>query len=254
MEPQHNQPIPEKTDSEAPQAPKNRPQISLPAAIVTAAAIIGLAIIFAFGQKAATTKTPEPQGATQPTSVPSAIATVRSDDYLRGQRTAPVAVIEYSDSDCPFCGQFHTTMQEVLALYGEKVSWTYRFFPLTSLHPNAYTESLALACVGELGGQTAFWDYLDTIMAVTLSADTAGKNTLIKLAAQHGVNDALLRTCMNAASSTARVDAGISEAGTIGARGTPFSVAVNTTTGEQVVIPGAVGIDYMKQVIDSLLE
>lgn len=248
---QHSEQVAEQNDLSA-----KKVNISVPAAIVTAAAIIGLAIIFTFGPKGTGTPSPATKNAEngQPTSVAANIATVRSADYVRGTASADVVIIEYSDSDCPYCAQFHKTMQETLASYDGKVSWVYRHYPLTSLHPNARNEALALTCVGELGGQKAFWLFLDTVMGVTLGADDSGMATLTTLALQHSINGNLFASCMQSNETKAAVDASIAEAQSIGARGTPFSVAVNQKSGKQAVIPGAVPAEYLKQTIDSLLK
>src|SRR5690606_13292812 len=144
-----------------------------------------------------------PRGADnkQPTSVASDVATLRSGEYLRGNSSAEVVIIEYSDSDCPFCAQFHGTMQEVLKAYDGDVAWAYRFFPLTSIHPNAYAEAVALACVGELGGNEKFWDYLDTVMNVTFSADAKSSETLAAMATGMGIDASLFQTCLASQSS-----------------------------------------------------
>lgn len=235
-------------------APAKKLNVSIPAAIVTGAAIIGLAIVFAVSPKGATTQNQgNPSQPQQPTEVASSIVTVRPEDNITENKAAEVIVFEYSDSDCPYCKQFHETMKTTVADYKGSVAWVYRYFPLETLHPNAKTEALALSCVEELGGQGAFWSYLDTIMNVTLSPDAKSNESLATFAANVGVDKNLFTACMKAA-DTKQIDADIAEAKKIGARGTPFSIAVNTKTGKQTIIPGAVNSDYMKQVIDSLLK
>ncbi|MCC6198756.1 DsbA family protein [Candidatus Nomurabacteria bacterium] len=235
---------------------EKKSSIGLPAAIVTAAAIIGVAILVAFGPKgnspAAAPSAATPQGQ-ETTSVPADVAKLRAEDPVRGNPSADVLVIEYSDSDCPFCARFHETMQTTMTNYGDKVAWAYRYFPLDSLHPNARAEALTLACAYELGGNSAFWPYLDQIMGVTLSPNEKSNEALFTFAGQQGINTASMKTCVARASTDDRVQKGADEAQAIGAKGTPFSIAVNQKTGEQIVIPGAVDAAYLKQVIDSLL-
>ncbi len=252
MEPQQNNTSLEENFEQKEKKPMS---ISIPAAIVTGAAIIGLAIILSTGSKTAPIE--KQQGATQTgeqKTVAADVATLRPQDFFTGGTNPAVVVIEYSDSDCPFCKQFHETMTSVVSEYKGKVAWAYRFLPLTTLHPNAYTEAVALNCVGELGGQESFWKYMDTVIGITLSPDAKSNESLVTFAVQAGVDKNLFSTCMTSEESSARVDADIEEAKRIGARGTPFSIAVNTKTGKQVVIPGAVPLEYMKETIDSLLK
>ena len=46
-------------------------------------------------------------------------------DHVRGDLTkAKVALVEYSDYECPYCKQFQGTMQQVVKTYGTGVAWT----------------------------------------------------------------------------------------------------------------------------------
>ncbi|MDH3282605.1 MAG: DsbA family protein, partial [Gammaproteobacteria bacterium] len=56
-------------------------------------------------------------------------------DHIRGNPSAPVTLIEYSDFECPFCKKFHATAKKVLDESRGQVKWVYRHFPLDQLHP-----------------------------------------------------------------------------------------------------------------------
>lgn len=88
------------------------------------------------------------------------LAPVTAADHLNGDINAPIKIVEYSDIDCPFCKRFHATLEQVKALYGDKVVWVYRHFPITQLHPDSFNKSHASECVAELGGNDKFWQYL----------------------------------------------------------------------------------------------
>ena len=53
--------------------------------------------------------------------------------------------------------------------YGKenKVAWGFRHFPLKQLHPKAVKEAEATECANELGGNDAFWKFIDKINEVT---------------------------------------------------------------------------------------
>lgn len=86
-------------------------------------------------------------------------------DHLNGSPEAPVTIIEYSDLDCPFCKQFHETMNRVMNEYGPagQVAHVFRHFPLASLHPNAAKQAEAAECAAELGGNLKFWEFLNRV-------------------------------------------------------------------------------------------
>jgi protein-disulfide isomerase len=235
-------------------ASKKRP-ISIPAAILTGAMIITLAIVFVFGPKTKVTNDTPQAAPKDVTEVSAAIATIRPNDRIRGDiATAQVAIIEYSDSDCPYCVRFHPTLEQIYSDYNGKVAWIYRYFPLSSLHPNAVTEAVALECVAELGGNKAFNSYLDTIINVTLNPDPKSNVALTTFATAQGIDSTLFKKCIAGTTASDRVAADTDEAQKMGAQGTPFSILVNLKTGKQIIVPGAYPIEDIKKDIDSLLK
>ena len=92
----------------------------------------------------------------------SKLPKVSASDYVKGNRNSQVYLIEYSDYDCPFCTRFHPTAQQLVDNYKE-LAWVYRHFPLDQIHPGARSVSEAAECVGELGGDDAFWKFTDKV-------------------------------------------------------------------------------------------
>ncbi len=231
-----------------PETQEKKITLSTPAAIIIAGVIIALAVVFTNNPTrtpVVTNNNPVPT-----TEIPK--LEVRQDDHVNGDLTkAQVAIFEYSDSDCPYCARFHPVMQQIKNEYGNKVVWVYRHYPLTSLHPNAFNEAVALECAANLGGNTAFWNYLN--IAIDKTFETTDKTGLENLGAQIGLDKELFARCLRTNAIAEDVRADTAEAQTIGAQGTPFSVAVNLKTGEQVAIPGAYPIEEVRKFIDSIL-
>ena len=98
---------------------------------------------------------------------------VTNADHILGNPSAKVTIVEYSDTECPFCKVFHETMNRVMNEYGNggQVAWVYRQFPIAGLHPKAHKESEATECANKLGGNTKFWEYPNTVMEMTPSND-----------------------------------------------------------------------------------
>ncbi len=235
----------------------NKPAVTIAAAIMTSAAMIALALILILHPANNSGNNAQQQAApTTPTTIPAAIATLRPGDmnHVRGDLSkAQVLIFEYSDSDCPFCEQFHPTLQQIVSDYQGKVAWVYRYFPLT-IHPNSHTEAIAMQCAGQLGGAKAFNSYLDTVINVTLNPDPKSDQMLNTFAQQQGLDATKFAACRADPATAAVVDTSITEAQTIGAQGTPFSIVVNIKTGKQIIIPGAYPIADVKKDIDSLLQ
>lgn len=74
----------------------------------------------------------------------------------RGNPYAPVHIVEFSDFQCPYCRRAQPTVAAVLAKYGDKVSHSFRDFPLRDIHPRAQQAAEAARCAGEQG---KFWEY-----------------------------------------------------------------------------------------------
>lgn len=182
------------------------------------------------------------------------VTPVGKDDHLRGNPEAPVKIVEFSDTECPFCKRFHYTMQQVMDEYGKsgKVAWVYRHFPLDSLHGKARKEAEALECANELGGNSKFWAYMDKLMEITPSNDGLDLKELPKIAQSVSLDKQKFELCLNSGKFANRVSSNLKEAIDIGGRGTPYNV-VFTAKGEKLVIPGALPYESVKTIIEKAL-
>ncbi len=175
------------------------------------------------------------------------IKPITDKDHIRGNKNAKVTIVEYSDLECPFCQRFHPTMKEILQTYGDKVNWVYRHFPL-SFHANAQKESEASECVAELGGNDAFWNYVDKIFERTTSNGTGfALDKLGPLAAEVGVNQAQFQNCLDSGKYTKLVQDQIADGTSAGVSGTP-----STFINGQLVV-GAQPYSAFKTLIDQEL-
>ena len=74
--------------------------------------------------------------------------------------SGPVEIVEFSDFQCPACGAVQDPLKQLLEKYGEKVTFVYRHFPLTSIHPYAQIAAQASEAAGMQGKFTAMHDLL----------------------------------------------------------------------------------------------
>lgn len=174
-------------------------------------------------------------------------------DHVRGNRNARIALIEYSDLECPYCQRFHPTAKQAVDTYKDKIFWVYRHFPL-SFHANAQKESEASECVYELGGDDAFWKYIDAIYERTTANGTGfALDKLGPLAAEVGVDQAKFQTCLDEGKYTKYIQDDMNAGSKAGINGTPGNILLDTKTGKTKMIPGAVPFDQLKTSIDELL-
>ncbi len=179
------------------------------------------------------------------------VPAVTDADHIQGSKDADIVIIEYSDLQCPFCQQFHPTMQQVLKEYGNKVAWVYRQFPLTSIHPRANPAANAAECVVALAGNDAFWKFTDTVFS---DQDTYLTDAGLKTAAvKAGVNSDAFSSCFKDSKYQSVVDAQQKGGEAAGITGTPGSFVINKK-GEIWLVPGALPFDSLKSTIDTALQ
>ena len=171
------------------------------------------------------------------------------DDYFKGNIDAPIQIIEFSDYDCPFCSRFHDVMNAVVEKYPEEVVWTYRHFPIEQLHPQAPAVAIAAECVGELGGNDAFWTFTDAYFAARGAQDGTAHDVLIpRLALEAGVTQGAFTSCFESGDMTVRVQADMTNAGETGGGGTPWSILIGPS-GKTYPINGALPQSAIEQLI-----
>lgn len=133
---------------------------------------------------------------------------------LRGNSKAPVMIVEFSDYQCPYCHQVEPTVKTLLAKYGDKVSFSYRDFPLASIHQNAMIAAEASRCAEEQG---KFWEYHDQLF----TASKLEKDALIEYARNLKLDDKQFESCLTSEKYKADIDKDEQEGRKAGVNGTP---------------------------------
>jgi protein-disulfide isomerase len=82
------------------------------------------------------------------------------NDWIKGNPDAEIILIEYSDFQCPFCALEAEYISEIIAEFGNYIQFTYRHYPLKSIHPNA---TLAAQAAEAAGLQGKFWEMHDIL-------------------------------------------------------------------------------------------
>jgi len=225
----------------------------IPFSIVIAGALIGAGVYFS-----GTSPKSNLAGAAIPVIDSVTLREVNSEDHILGSPNATAIIVEFSDTECPFCKQFHSTMQSVMKEYGPegKVAWVYRQFPISALHSRAQKEAEATECVADLGGNAKFWEYTNIIYTRTKSNDTLDPAALPSIAKEIGIDEGKFNECLSSGKMKSKVDEDIRDgtiAGVVGPNsGTPYSILV-TRSGQKIVIKGAQSLATMKSVIDAAL-
>ena len=177
---------------------------------------------------------------------------VTSADHIKGKMSAKVVIIEYSDTACPFCKRFHTTLEQITKTFNtNEVAWVYRHFPLDKLHSKARKEAEATECAADQGGNAKFWQYTDKLYEITPSNNKLESSELVTIAKLVNLDTKKFEACLTSGKFAAKVEADRLGGANAGARGTPYSFLV--TSKGSTPVNGAVSFETLKSQIESVL-
>lgn len=194
------------------------------------------------------------QGRITPPSSASLPPVDLTKDHIRGNLEAQIALVEYSDFECPFCKRVHPTFQKIVEQYGGKVMWVYRHFPL-SFHANAQKEAEATECAAEQGENELFWKYTDAIFAETTSNGTGFPlDRFVPLAKALGLDEKKFKSCLDSGKYEKHVLEDMAGGTAAGVTGTPGNFVVDFKTGKNQIVEGAQPLSSFQAVIDTMLQ
>jgi protein-disulfide isomerase len=223
--------------------------ISVAVAIIVAGLIIAGAVMFTNKSNAPTVG---PDGQNPAADAASNVRPVDDSDWVYGNADAEITIVEYSDTECPFCSRLHPTLKQVVDESEGKVNWVYRHFPLVQLHPIAPTVAHATECVGELGGNDSFWNFTDRVYEEAAANGETDLSKLVEYAAEYGVDAEAYNQCMEESRHQAKVEGDFRNAVESGGTGTPYSIIIS---GEQAIpVEGALPIDRWRTAINALIQ
>jgi protein-disulfide isomerase len=174
----------------------------------------------------------------------------------RGVKSSKVVVVNFDDFECPFCSRMHQALfPEILKEYGDRVTFVYKDYPLTEIHPWATHAAVDANCLASQNAD-AYWDFADYIHAnqhevnneKTPPARLEELDKLTMLQGQkHNVDTVKLQACIKAQDESA-VKASMKQAESVGVEATP-TLFIN---GEK--IDGAVPVSELRAALDRALK
>ena len=171
-------------------------------------------------------------------TLPSAPIDVAREPF-KGAPNARVAIVEFSDYQCPFCARFERdTYPQLIKDYVDtgKVKYVWRDLPLESIHPNAFRAAEAAHCAGEQG---RFWEMHDVLFT---NSTNLGADALPKHAETANLNTASFQQCLASGRHAAAIRQDMTDAGTLGVTATPsFLIGVVQPNGTVKVTKKLVG-------------
>ena len=194
------------------------------------------------------------------------------DDPVIGDKNAPIAIVEFSDFQCPFCRlawQGAITELQKNEIASGKVKLVFKDFPLDQncnagmsrqLHPQACKSAEAAQCAAEQG---KFEEMHDKIFEEQAEASKAtGQSTipysgddLKKWASEIGLDTAKFNSCLDSGKYDSEIKSDIEEGAGYGVTGTPAFFIGKVQNGKivnPIAISGAQPYSVFQQVISQL--
>jgi len=173
---------------------------------------------------------------------------------FKGNPQARVAVMEYSDFDCTYCGTYATqTQPRIEADYVRTgmVKYFFRDLPGPE-HPGALFKARAARCAGDQG---KFWEMHDQLFA---SQKTWSDQDPFRLTRELGLDGGIFSDCLNGDRHTDAIRRSAASAARLGINGTPaFLVGTLSEDGSVLtarkVFLGAEPFESFQELLKELL-
>ncbi len=178
-----------------------------------------------------------------PAAPPVDMKALLDDDAVKGDKDAPVTIVEFSDYECPFCARFYQqTYGQIDEQYIKtgKVKLIYRDFPL-SFHAQAQKAAEAAECAGEQG---KYYDMHDLLFEQGVQNGVTGFK---QFAQQLKLDTTKFNDCLDSGKMAGEVRKDMADGSNAGVQGTP-AFFINGQ-----LISGAQPFQVFQQVIDAEL-
>ena len=176
------------------------------------------------------------------------------DIPVKHRDSAKIAIIEFSDFECPFCGRYAREIYpQVQANLVDKgiANYSFRHFPLESIHKSAFRAGEASACAGEQG---KFWEMHDHLFQ---NQKPLADSDLFAYAQALRLDESAFRVCLRE-QMAGKIKSDQEEARKFGINSTPsFLVGTIQKNGKVKVLrkmSGAQPYEVFKSLVDEVLK
>jgi len=147
--------------------------------------------------------------------VPKSALPMPDRDHIQGPIDAPIALVEYGDYECPYCGEAYPIVKAIQERLGDRLCFAFRNFPLVNSHPHAEHAAEAAEAAGAQG---RFWEMHDLLYE---NQDALEDEYLARYVATLGLDAERLIKEVLAGAHTARVREDFRSGARLGVNGTP---------------------------------
>ena len=176
--------------------------------VIMAVIIVAFLGIFFFGN------------AKKDTNTNNSVGTV--SNHSTGNNAKNVELLVYGDFECPACGQFSAIEKQVVDTYKNDIKFTFRHYPIDTIHPNARAAARAAEAAGAQGKFFEMHDLLYLNQSVWSSQVTTNPQPIFEdYAKQLGLDVAKFKADYASDIANSTINADKNEGNNKGVSGTP---------------------------------
>jgi protein-disulfide isomerase len=75
----------------------------------------------------------------------------QASNHVQGAGNKNVTLVEFGDFQCPACRSFYPIIKQIKETYGDDITFQFRHYPLTQIHPNAFAAHRSAEAAGKQG-------------------------------------------------------------------------------------------------------
>lgn len=174
---------------------------------------------------------------------------VESGDWIYGNPDARFTLYTFADTQCGYCQQFHGTPKELVDASEGAINTQYHSMAI--INRTSEPQAVAAECAGRIGGNKAFWVYLNDLYEQATVATSSSKMT--DIAVGMGLDGSEFSSCLSDEKVIAQVRADNSNAKSQGITGTPTTIVIDNKEGSTEAVSGARGAGSFIQVIQGMV-
>ncbi len=144
----------------------------------------------------------------------------QTSNHVTGAGADKVKLVEFGDFQCPACKQYYPLVKQIKEKYAQQITFQFRHFPLTQIHPNAFIGSRAAEAAGLQG---KFFEMYDMLYENQENWSTSSNPTPIleDYAKQLGLNIDKFKSDMNSSAVASVINADLKAGQQLGVNSTP---------------------------------
>ncbi len=178
---------------------------------------------------------------------------ITSDTPLKGNPSASITLIEFSDFQCPNCGRFaRDTSPQIEASYVEsgKVSFAYKHFPVVG--PDSKPAAMASQCANDQG---MFWEFHDELFNNQGNENSGwvNRDNLKQVALNIGLDMQSFDSCLDSNKYQTLVENDLSLVKQLEFTGTPSFLVLKNDGSKPIVLTGAYPFTTFQKIFDDNL-